>query len=88
MEEGKKVRKELVKAIEELGEEFTLDIKVLWFKYFLENLLTDDQFEEIINDPNTAPYYIGAQFLKEAILSEYLDLFFDEEEELNEEEEE
>lgn len=66
-------------------EDLGICLKVMYFRAFLESILTKEDIEESLKGmPEAEPYIKGAAFLKEMILEEFNSLFVDYDEETEE----
>ena len=62
-------------------EDLGVYLKIIYFKTFLEHLLTDEDVEEGLKElPEGAEYIKGAEFIKKMILDEFNSLFVDDSE--------
>lgn len=60
-------------------------LKIIYFKAFLEHLLTDEDIEKSLKEmPEAKEYVKGAAFIKKMILEEFNSLFVDDDEETEE----
>lgn len=66
-------------------EDLGVYLKIIYFKTFLEHLLTEEDIENGIKElPEGAEYIKGAAFIKKMILDEFNSLFVDDGEETEE----
>lgn len=69
-------------------EDLGVYLKIIYFKTFLEHLLTEEDIEKGLKEmPEAKEYIKGAAFIKKAILDEFNSLFVDYDEESQEKEE-